>query len=316
MDQSKLSQMLRVAKMYYELHLGQQEISDQEKISKSTVSRLLAAAMDSGYIEVKVRQPEHACSDLEERFLATFPLRHVVIVPDLIGSAEVILNEVCQAMADDLARFIEDNSILGVAWGRTLSVLSGHLPQIPREGVTTIQLNGGSSRAMNQSGSYEVVRAFKDATGGEGFLLPAPAIVDTPEIATSIAGDSQLASVLQLAENCKTAVFSVGRIAMDSVLYELGCFTPLEYQGIESAGAVGDICSHYIDMEGNIVDEKLDRRVVGTPLSVIKKIENKLVVATGRDKAKPLLGALRGGYVDGLYIDNKLAESVLELAGL
>ena len=182
-----------------------------------------------------------------------------------------------------------------------------------RSNTLTIQLNGGASRALYESGATDIVKAFKNAIGGDGYLLPAPAIVDTPHIAEVIMGDSQISSVLQLAERCRTAVFSVGNITEHSVLYELGCFSPREYMGFKARGAVGDVCSHYIDIDGNVADENLDGRVVGTSLEHIKKIPNKLMVAVGLEKAEAVLGALRGGYADVLYLDEPLARKVLEI---
>ena len=44
MDVGKVNQILRVAKMYYEMGMGQRDIGEKEKISKSTVSRLLKNA--------------------------------------------------------------------------------------------------------------------------------------------------------------------------------------------------------------------------------------------------------------------------------
>ena len=76
---------------------------------------------------------------------------------------------------------------------------------------------------------------------------------------------------------------------------------------------MGDVCSHYIDIDGNVADENLDGRVVGTSLEHIKKIPNKLMVAVGLEKAEAVLGALRGGYADVLYLDEPLARKVLEI---
>lgn len=313
MDQNKINLMLRVAKMYYELKMGQQEIGEKENISKSTVSRLLKAAMDEGYVEVRVKPPVFSAADLESELTQTFSLRKVVVVPDMTGNPGVLVQDVTHALSEDLPKYINDQSVVGVAWGRTMDVLVQSLPKMKRENVITIQLNGGSSRALYESGATEVVRAFKNALEGDGYLLPAPAIVDSPRIAQAIMEDSQIASVLEMANRCQTAVFSVGHMAQESVLYELGCFTPLEYQGISRKGAVGDICSHFIDINGKIVDPVLDARVVGMPLEKIHRIENKLLVAVGTAKAKAVLGALRGGFADVLYIDEPLAKAVIAL---
>lgn len=39
MDTNKSYQIIRVAKKYYELHMGQLEIAQEEGVSKSTISR-------------------------------------------------------------------------------------------------------------------------------------------------------------------------------------------------------------------------------------------------------------------------------------
>ncbi len=313
MEQSKVNQILRVAKMYYELKMSQQDIGAKENISKSTVSRLLKNAMDLGFVEVRIRQPHYALADLEAEFTNRFGIRKVVIAADVVENREVLVQDVCSAMAADLPKYIVDDSVVGVAWGRTLNVLIKHLPKMSRSNTLTIQLNGGASRALYESGATDIVKAFKNAIGGDGYLLPAPAIVDTPHIAGVIMGDSQISSVLQLAKRCRTAVFSVGNITERSVLYELGCFSPREYMSFKTKGAVGDVCSHYIDIDGNVADENLDGRVVGTSLEHIKKIPNKLMVAVGLEKAEAVLGALRGGYADVLYLDEPLARKVLEI---
>lgn len=313
MEQSKENQILRVAKMYYELKMGQQDIGKKENISKSTVSRLLKNAIDMGFVEVRIVQPNHTTLDLESEFTGRFGIKKAVIISDIVENDDVLLQDVCTAMAADIPKYIGDNSVVGVAWGRTMNALIQHLPRMNRDNTLVIQLNGGSSRAVYESGATEIVKAFKDAIGGDGYLLPAPAIVDTTFISNTIKSDSQISSVLQLAQRCQTAVFSVGSISENSVLYELGCFSPREYMGIRENGAVGDICSHYVDINGKIADAELDGRVVGTTLEQIRKIENKLLIAVGVEKAEVLLGALRGGYADVLYMDEQLAKKVLDL---
>lgn len=299
--------------MYYELKMGQQEISEKEDISKSTVSRLLKNAMDLGFVEVKIKAPTYSVGDLETEMINRFNLRKIVIVQDVVGSEEILVRDVCSALAEDLSKYVDNDSILGVAWGRTLNVLTKLLPRINRQGVLVIQLNGGSSRALYESGSSEVVKAFTGALGGQGYLLPAPAVMDTKETVRVIKGDSQIKSVLEMADECHTAVFSVGDVSKEAVLYEMGCFSKEEYEAIEKAGAVGDICSHFINIHGQIVDKSIDDRVVGTTLDQIKKMKNKLLVVAGEKKAKAILGCLRGGFVDVLYIDEPTAKLILEL---
>jgi len=52
-------------------------------------------------------------------------------------------------------------------------------------------------------------------------------------------------------------------------------------------------------------------RAVGTALSEIKKIPNKMVAAVGIDKVPAVLAALEGGMVDKLYIDQPAAAEIM-----
>lgn len=313
MDQKKIKQILRIAKMYYELNLSQIEIADKEGISKSTVSRLLKNAMDIGLIEVRIKESVLSYSELESELTTRFPLKRAVICPDMVGNDQILLQDVCSALAEDLPRFVTDNSILGVAWGHTLAVLSTLLPSLHRSNVSVIQLNGGFSRAVYESGALSILKNFVDCVGGTGYQIPAPSMVDSAYIANAIKQDSQIRHILEMADQCQTAVFSVGCLSRPSVLYEMGILTDAQYQEIGVRGAIGDVCGHFINADGDIFDPALDDRVIAASLDTIKKIKNKLLVACGKAKAPVIAAALKGGLADSLYIDAPTAQEVLKL---
>lgn len=312
MDTKKLNQMIRIAKMHYELNYSQLEIAEKEGISKSTVSRILKSAMDFGIIEVRIKDSVLSNSSLENDLIARFPIKRAVIVPDLVGQPQILLQDVCAALAQDLPRYLNNNSILGVAWGHTLAVLARQLPRIKRSGISVIQLTGGFSRAIYESGALDILKSFTECVGGTGYQIPAPAMVDQPFIADALKQDSQIAHVLQMAEKCETAVFSVGNLERPSVLYEMGVITPEDYQDMHLRGAVGDCSSHFLNKNGEIFDKEMDKRVVGADLETIKKIPNKLLVVSGKEKVDIITAALKGGLADSLYIDAPTAEEIVK----
>ncbi len=312
MDTKKLNQMIRIAKMHYELNYSQLEIAEKEGISKSTVSRILKSAMDFGIIEVRIKDSILSNSSLENDLIARFPIKRAVIVPDLVGQPQILLQDVCAALAQDLPRYLNNNSILGVAWGHTLAVLARQLPRIKRTGISVIQLTGGFSRAIYESGALDILRSFTECVGGTGYQIPAPAMVDQPFIADALKQDSQIAQVLQMAEKCETAVFSVGNLERPSVLYEMGVITPEDYQDMHLKGAVGDCSSHFLNKNGEVFDKEMDKRVVGADLETIKKIPNKLLVVSGKEKVDVITAALKGGLADSLYIDAPTAEEIIK----
>ena len=136
-------------------------------------------------------------------------------------------------------------------------------------------------------------------------------MVDYSFIVEALKKDSQIQHILEMAEICETAVFSVGHLERPSVLFQMGLITQEDYQQFHSRGAVGDCCSHILDKDGNIFDKGIDERVVGAPLDTIKKIPNKLLIASGKEKVDIISAALKGGLADSLYIDEGTAEEVI-----
>ena len=310
-DSNKLTQIIRIAKMHYELHYSQLEIAAKEGISKSTVSRILKSAMDEGIIEVRIKDAILSNSALEKDLIARFPITRAVLVPDLLGNHQILLQDVCAALAEDLPRYIKNDSVVGIAWGHTLAVLAKQLKRIKRTGVSVIQFSGGFSRAIYESGALDIIKNFVECVGGTGYQIPAPAMVDQAFIADALKQDSQIRHVLDLAERCQTAVFSVGNLERPSVLYEMGVISEVDYLDFRRRGAVGDCCSHFLNENGQLFDVELDKRVVGTSLDTIKKIPNKLMIVCGKEKTEVITAALKGGLVDSLYIDVPTAEEIV-----
>ncbi|MGI6511214.1 MAG: sugar-binding transcriptional regulator [Catenisphaera adipataccumulans] len=311
MNQYRMNQILRVAKMHYELGMSQIEIAKKEHMSKSTVSRLIQQAHDQGLVQITIRAPIEESSDLEMEIMKRFHLKKVVIVNDIVGNRTQLLRDLCRTVAEDLNRMVRDDTIVGVDWGRTTSTLSTQLINTKRRCRAVIQLNGGISRTLFDSQGSDTIRRFSNVLHTDGFLFPAPAMVDSEEIAHAIMSDSSIQKIFSMAENCETAIYSPGCIGYDSTLYQMGYFTKQEYDRL-AQNAVGDVFSHYLDINGHVVDAQQDARVISVPLDMIKKIPNKVIVSVGPAKMLPTLGCLRGGYADTLYIDRECAGMLLK----
>ena len=77
-------------------------------------------------------------------------------------------------------------------------------------------------------------------------------------------------------------------------------------------GAVGDILSHFVDKNGEMVSPDLEARLMSTPVDQLKGLENVIGAAGGPGKAEAILAVLRGGYLDVLITDEDTAEQLLE----
>ncbi|NLB99109.1 MAG: RNA polymerase subunit sigma-70, partial [Lactobacillales bacterium] len=72
-----------------------------------------------------------------------------------------------------------------------------------------------------------------------------------------------------------------------------------------------DIVSRFIDSEGKIVDEELNKRTVGIQLEELKDIKHSILIASGTSKVNGVHATLAGGYCNHVIIDTLLAQNLL-----
>lgn len=313
MDITKQTQIIRIAKKYYELHMGQMEIAKEEGISKSTVSRLLRKAEELGYIKITLEYPLESVGEIEGQIREMFPsIKEVFITPDVVGDKSIVLKDTCRALASHLDRYIKDREVVGVSWGKTMNCLADCISSLQAKDIKVVQLNGGVSKHTNPTGATKIVDSLSKAGNGVGYMFPVPAVVDSREISDVLKKDSQVKKVLTMAEEARVTIFSVGALSRDSILYEVGYLKEKDFLVLKEDDAVGDIASRFITEEGKIANEELNGRVVGLDLEALKKKEYNVGVAVGLEKVDAILGALRGGYVNVLYTDEKTARELVK----
>ena len=141
-----------------------------------------------------------------------------------------------------------------------------------------IQLTGGFSRAIFESGALDVLKRFVDSVGGTGYQIPAPAMVAESSIVEALKKDPQIHEILEMAEVCQTAIYSVGNLERPSIVYEMGLIDENDYKDFSRRGAVGDCCSHFIKQNGELFDKKISQtdlsKIIGYDENIIAKYEN------------------------------------------
>lgn len=313
MEQNDLRMVIKVAKMYYELKLKQEEIAIKENLSKSKVSRLLNKAVEEGYVKFSVTYPIKSVNELEKEFIDVFKLKRVFIAPIIVEDKFLIMKDVCIALASDLTRIINEDDVVAISWGNTLNSLSNNLIPINKKGIKIVQLNGGIAKNVRPTRSENIITNFAKVYEATGYILPVPAIVDNKKIADTIMEDSQINFVLNLAINARVAIFTVGSVSSESILIDAGYFTKDEYEDMKEMGAVGDICTRYFNIKGELIDKDLNGRAIGISLDALKAKDYSIGIGVGIKKANAILGALRGGYMNSLYTDEITAKEVLKI---
>lgn len=302
--------IFKVVHMYYDENKTQQEIAEKLGISRPSVSRILQKAKEEGIVEIKINY-DGSFAKLEDTLEKSYGLKEVIITP--YDEGDNLKKYLAEAAADFLLRNINNRYKVGVSWGTTLSLIPDFLKNAPSMNVTFIPLVGGVGQTRIDLHSNQIAMNLAKCFNGFWQLLHAPALVDSVEVKNSILLDRNIRQVLQNAEKVDIALIGIGSpFAPDSTMLETGYFTRKELEELKNEGACADLCSHFIDENGNPCCPGLNERVIAIPLEKLKQIPTVVGVAGGKNKEKAILATLKGNYLDVLITDEKTAEELLK----
>lgn len=230
-----------------------------------------------------------------------------------MGHSDAIRNDLGCAVSNFLGEIVEDGDVIGVSWGTTLHFVVKHLEEYSVENIKVVQLNGGVTKNYLSTQSTTIMEKFVQAFHAVPYMLPVPAIVDSIDLARALVADSNVKQTLDLAREARIDLLGIGRVSEESILVQAGYFKHEEYDELLKNGSVGDICSRYFRLDGTIADQELNQRTVGITLDDLSAKEYTIGVANGEEKAEAIIGALRGRYINTLFIDEVAAQKCLEL---
>jgi len=306
--------LARIANLYYNQDLSQQEIAQQMGISRSNISRLLKEARDQGIVEIYIHYPIARDQELERQLGERFRLRESAIVRTEHRDTAATLQRTAQLAARILDENLRGAAILGISWGTTVNAVIDAFNPRWRHDVEVVQLMGGiASTEVSIDGPVLVQRLARSLTGRYRYLH-APLIVDRPEIAEGLLSQRKIAEALEMATRADVALVGIGALDMQiSSLLRAGYLSIEEFRMIGMCGVVGDICARHFDKDGRSVVPAVDARLISVQLQDLARIPTVIGTACGQAKAAAILGALRGHYLDILVTDSATAEAILQL---
>ena len=346
-DPGGLVRAYEAASMYYVQGETMEVIAHHLRVSRSTVSRLLARARREGVVRVTLVQPGGAGS-LEGRMARVFGVR-THIVPVREGTTEIHrLQQVASVAAAHMVDLIEaladsggsggrdvpgegadresrvqggggGGVVVGVAWGTTMSEVSAALPSRPIPGLTVVQLNGASDPMREGPSAGEVLSHLRASLGARTISFPVPAFFDHVATREAMWSERSVERVLAVTRRASLAVFGVGALdalngALPSQVYEGGHLTARDQAVLRRQEVVGDVCTVLLRADGSWRDVALNARATGPTPAQLARIPRRLCVAAGTGKARALLAALRARTATDLVVDDATARAVLELA--
>lgn len=311
-DKKKIALLVKVAQMYYEEDLSQEEIANNIGLSRPYVSRLLTDAKEMGLIQFKVLDPLKGELDLERRLRTKTHLKKVIVSPITQNSSR--MHNLSKRAVDYLEDVVQNGDVIGFSWGTTIYSVTNLLGQKQNKypDIVAAQLCGGISNLEHDIYCFEIARNFSKAWEAKPYVLTCPAIVSSRRLKEAFLSDYNINKVMSYGYDSNIALITMGTFGLQSSLYRAGYLSEKEIMALGEKGAVGDICTHVIDAEGNICDPELDERTMSVPLEVIKKKKIRIGVACGQSKVDSIYAAIKAEIINVLIIDEETAGYVLE----
>lgn len=295
--------MIKVAWYYYLENMTQQKISDLLGISRMKVIKLLDKARISGVIQFKIRKDSENQISIEKSLQDKFGLKDTFVVPT--NPDEDNINEtVARAAAMYISDRISKDDFINIGYGDTSSRILNNLATMTEYPISCVSLTGGVNCYLPNT--------LSSIFNAKLYLMPAPLLPSSNELAQSMRNEASVVEISRMASLSKITVVGVGGIDDNATIIKSGLLSKNDVLYLQMQGAVGDVLSHFIDQDGNIVNAEIEERLISYDLQSLKKLNNVVGVAAGNVKVNAIRAALRGGYLDVLITDENTALKLLE----
>ena len=306
--------LVQAARAYYEEGRTQEEIAQALQVSRSQVSHYLREARDLGIVQIRVVEPTERAADIEIQLGRRFPhLKYLRVLPLFGRDSEVVRRVVGRAAAGVLEDLVRPGHRVCIGCGRTLREMVRSLRPSPQENVALVQAMGSIGHEALDIDFAELAREAARAFGARVFVIPAPAILGAGTARELIEGNPTIARAMELARSADVYVVGLGSLESDLIYSRAGLVSAPEFAHLQAIGVVGDICGRFFDSNGKPLRSKFEERVVGIELEDLRRASVAIGVAGGGEKIAPLLGVLRGGYLNGIVTDEQTALGMLRL---
>jgi len=310
--------LYRVACSYHIEKKNQREIAAQLGVSRVQVSKYLKMAASRGLVRVEVIPPSISSSDqsfFRGQFLSRFPMKQILVCPSY-NSRDTLFRTLLRHSEDFLFSVLgSTDMVIGLGWGRTVYELTENMRPVERSLWRVVPLAGGSNRASEKYfNTNHIVQTFSEKLGAQSELIYLPLISDSTESRRSILQGDEYDRISKLWSSLDVTICSVGSNLTGSPLFRYGVIGPEYLEILSRSRAVGDMLTHFYDVEGNIVEIGIEDRMINVSLAQLRNTKNRVVIASGSDKSSAILGGLRAGLIDILVIDQSTAASVLSLS--
>ena len=305
--------IVRVARMYYEQNMSQDQIARALMTSRSNISRILSVAKKRGIVEIKINEATKRETEIEEMLISQFGLRAALVAKVPKGTSDY--KAVGQLAVQSFLNHLKPRVKVAISWGRSIQAMVDTLEAENRPDLTFIPLMGGMTPVPTTHSGETLIRSLAEKFNAQYQVLHAPTIVQSPDIKVALMREPAVASVIESARSADVAFVGIGSKGANSSVHILQSAGITEEANPDFYQKwAGDLAGRFFDRDGHSIDSRLDSRTVGLELNELARIRRVVGVAAGEEKTDGILAALRGGLISELVTSSNCAMKLLEAA--
>jgi DNA-binding transcriptional regulator LsrR (DeoR family) len=297
--------------MYFIEQMTQNEIAEVLGVGRVTIVRMLAEARARNEVKIAIESELSELVRLERALEKTFGIQQAFVAPLSRPEADPI-PAIAAKTGAYLSEAMKSGMRVGVGWGRTLfSTLSFITPKSLSDFKVISLLGGvGVARQINPA---EFAWRFAQTFQGEGYLIPAPAVVDSVETKIALIERCGLQDIFRMTDDLDAVLLSIGGIRSATTFYRGGYLKEAQREELIARGTVGDLLFHPFDINGQIVDHPINGVVMSVDVDRLRRAPLRILTSGGSEKIEALLGAMNLSAPTVLITDEESARRVLEL---
>lgn len=308
--QEKWNLLALVSNLYYNSDLTQSQIAERLYTSRSKISRMLKEARELGIVKISIMEPWERNLEYEQQLTEAYRLKGVRVFRMKEEETDGGLPKVTEAAAYYMDSILKRDMVVGISWGNTLyrivkNISANNRKNIP---ITVVPIMGAANVKSPEKDAMDLAKGLAQAYGGKYHYIYAPLFLQNKEVRESLIQDENIKNVLDMSRNADAILTSIGSIVSKSWNNYLSEKT---LEALQARGGIGHIGGHFFDAYGQELKTSLADRMIGISLDDIRRCKDVVCVICGEAKAEAVLGALRGGFIDTLMIDEKCAGRIL-----
>jgi DNA-binding transcriptional regulator LsrR (DeoR family) len=292
--------------------ISQSYIANELGISRSSVSLLLNYARKNGIVKITIDIDTFNLRMLrkEIEFSTMFPkVKQFYIMKS--ESYDFTQRQIGEFAAPYITEILNKSNVIGIGLGKSVSEVINNLEVenfIESSNKKIVQIMGGLSNKIEAgTHSNEIVRKLSKIINCEYNYLNCPAIFEDRNLRKILLKEKNIKSTINMWNSIDLAIMGIGVADRRSSLFKL--FADNMVKMVENSRACGQININFFDNEGNNLP-MLENNKICIPIEKMKKIKKKVVIGFGEYKAKAILGALKGGFINILITDSITIDAI------